>query len=185
MIENWIKTSFLLAQTWFTFMPFIRMPPQNIYFSEVGVVLPLLLAVFWWEPRLKLFQTVWRAQGWKTDILSLCLLAVLLQLGRVDVCRMLSYPFHRTRWQTLAPRTVFLILCLYSTVTCLISQWWRQVMNYIRTFMDNDDSRNIDSTVSLTCDLSGWPRQTRSIIISFFFFFFHRSKSNSVKWVLK
>lgn len=158
-----------MVQTRFRSMPFIRMLPQNIYFSEVGVVLPLLLAVFWCEPRLKLFQTVWRAQGWKTDILSLCLLTVLLLLGRVDVCRVLSYPFHRTRWQTLALNAVILILCLYSTVTCLISQWRRQVMNYIRTFTDNDDSRNIDSTVSLTCDLSGWPRQTWSIIVSFFF----------------
>lgn len=37
--------------------------PQNIYFFEVGVFLPLLRAVFLCEPRLKLFQTVCRVEA--------------------------------------------------------------------------------------------------------------------------
>lgn len=56
------NNSFPLAQTQFTFVPFIRQLAKIFIFSRL-VFLPLLLAVLLCEPRLKLFQTVRRVEN--------------------------------------------------------------------------------------------------------------------------
>lgn len=87
---------------------------QNIYFFEVGVFLPLLLAVFLCEPRLKPFQTVCRVEA-GTDILSLCLVtASSLWMCWCLPYALISFPLGQmadTGFQHYFPNTLFVLNC--------------------------------------------------------------------------